>query len=95
MDLSTAHTAKDHSDTKKSTKSTTRPAPTKSWFFLRQNKTSLRRNWFELLLVVNNLDFIDFREVDFHSCGSTEEDGFEFNNFGISIDGEDTTFGAF
>ena len=48
-----------------------------------------------LLLVINKLDFINFGEVDFHFCGSTKEDGFEFNNFGISIDGENTTFGAF
>ena len=95
MDSSTAHTVRDHFVTKKNTKLSIRPAPTKSWFFIGKNKTSLRRNWFELLLVINNLDFIDFREVDFHLCGSTKEDGFEFNNFGVSIDGENTTFGAF
>ena len=48
-----------------------------------------------LLLAINKLDFINFGEVDFHFCGSTKEDGFEFNNFGISVDGENTTFGAF
>ena len=58
-----------------------------------KNKTSRKAGF--LLLVINKLDFINFGEVDFHFCGSTKEDGFKFNNFGISIDGENTTFGAF